>query len=246
MTVFRNVAMKKFILLFYSLVISLYSNTSYAEPIKALTASLPPFSISAEKHGIAHDLVMEISRRSGIKIEIEYVSWKRAQTLTQNTPNTLIFAIGRTETREPLYKWVTELEQAKTVFVTTNNKINSFEEAQKLDNITVLANTPRERKLEKEGFNNYSALQRVELCARVLNGDRADAWYTIDTRAQYVFKEDGLDMNKLIFGEPTNILPLWLAAHPDFDQDVADKLSTAMESIKADGSIEGISQTYLK
>jgi len=226
-------------------VCALWGAPAQAETIKAVTASLPPFTVSPEKKGITHEMVEEISKRSGVDIEIEYLPWSRAQVVAQETPNTLIFTIGRSEAREPKYTWIAQLAESNTVFATVGEKVDSLEAGKNLSAITVLANTPREKKLAGEGFTNFTPQQKVELCARMLNGGRVDAWYTLDVRATYVFKEYGLDTSKLVFGEPTSVLPLWLAGNLEFDAEVADKIKAAVESMKADGTVDAIKAKYL-
>ncbi len=216
-----------------------------ADAIKAVTASLPPFTISAEERGISHDLLLEMSKRSGVEIDIEYIPWGRAQEVAQKTPDTMIFSIGRTHSREEKYNWITQLGEANTVFVTHAKEINYFDQAKKLNYVTVLANTPRDRKLKGESFPNLVRRYTVEACARLMESKRVEAWYTLDTRAKYVFKKEGVDTSNMVFGEPTNVLYVWLASNLDFDAAVSEKLAVAMDSIREDGTLELIKAKYL-
>ena len=221
------------------------SSSLSAAPLRALTASLPPFTISAQERGITHDLVDEISKRSGVDIEIEYLPWKRAQSEAQKKPNTMIFAIGRTEKREPSYRWITNLTEAGTVFVSMDRPIDSYDEARSLSLISVLANTPRDRLLKAKNFTNYRTVQESKLAVRILDGGRADAWLTLDARAKYLFKREGKDPSKLVLGKPLSVLGLWLASNPSFDDAVAEKLKAAMDSIRADGTYDKILARYI-
>ncbi len=217
-----------------------------AETITAYTGALPPFTISAEEKGISHEVVEEIAKRSGLDIQIEYLPWKRAQVTAENTPGSLLFTLNKTEAREPKYHWVVEFFPTNWVFVTQSDPVNSLEEAESLSGFVVLANTPRSRSLKETDLTNWSEVENAKLAARMLDGGRVDAWYTLEARASNVFKQEGLDPSSLVIGEPLKSAPVWLAAHKDFDPAISEKIKMTFEEIKADGTLENIRNKYLK
>lgn len=243
--------MKQFFraLRFSALVAALtYSSAALAEdPIMAYTGVLPPYTLGSdlEQPGVAHELVMEMSKRSGVDIQIEYLPWGRAQTTVQQTPGSILFSATRSASRENLYSWITLMAEPREVFVTTAEQINSFDQATGLNAIVVLDNTPRHGRLSEAGLTNLTAVREAQLAARMLNGGRVGSWYTYDHRAAFVFNSEGFDPSVLVFGEAQRQPQNWMAAHPDFAPDLAARLHAAMEEIREDGTYDAILKRYI-
>lgn len=220
---------------------------SAEDTIMAYTAVLPPFTLGndLELPGVAHELVEEMSTRTGIDIQIEYLPWARAQTTVQETPNTILFSATRSAAREDLYSWITLMAEPREVFVSTSRVINSLEEANDAGSIVVLDNTPRHGRLTEAGLTNIETAREAQLAARMLNGGRVEAWYTFDHRAAFVFKSEGFDPTTLVFGEAQRSPKNWMAAHPDFDPSIAAQLDAAMAEIRADGTYDAILKRYI-
>jgi len=242
--------MKKSVLLIaLALCLPIMPKNAVADAVKAYTAELPPYTIAPdlEKPGIAHEILLMMGKRAGVDIEIIYVPWARAQKEVQDTPNTLLFAATRSKNREDLYSWITLMAEPAEVFVTRNGaKIDSYDDAKSLGTVIVLADTPREKKLRDNGITNVKPVKKLELAARILNGDRADAWYTYDQRAAAIYKQEGFDPAELVFGkvlaEPKN----WLASNKSFDPEISAKLGAAMDAIRADGTYAMVVDKYTK
>ncbi len=221
------------------------SGSIFAATFNAYTAHLPPFTLSMEDKGISHELVEELAKRTGHTINIKYLPWKRAQLTAQKDPMGLAFSMSRSKSREDKYTWVVELMQAGYTFVTKTKPINTFDEAKKAKKIVVLSGTPREKNLKKENFTNFEGKSDTTTAAKFLNAGRADAWYTIDARAKYVFKSLGFDQSKLIIGTPTKISHMWLGGNKAIDKSVIKDFEKAMAEIKADGTYDSIMKKYL-
>ncbi len=180
-----------------------------------------------------------------MNITIEYMPWKRAQSVAQDTPNTLVFGLTRTEAREPNYSWITKLVDSSDVFVTTGDPVNTYEEAESLTKIAVLDGTPRKRALDSREFGNQQVVPKVELGARMLKAGRVDGWYTVDHRAAYVWKSEGNALSELTFGDAVKTSEIWLAGNKDMDAEAVEKIKAAMEEIRADGAYEAIFNKYV-
>lgn len=215
--------------------------------LKAVTSELPPYTISADADlpGIGHELVQEISKRSGVAINIEYMPWKRAQSQAQETPNTLVFGLTRTAAREPNYMWVTLLVESSDVFVTTSESVDSYEAAKALSTIAVMGGTPREKSLAKNDITNVEIVPKEELGARMLDGGRVDSWYTLDHRASYIWKQEGNDLSGLVLGKPVKTQEIWLAANKEMPDEDIEKIRAAMEDIRSDGTYDAIFKKYV-
>ncbi|MQQ07606.1 transporter substrate-binding domain-containing protein [Epibacterium sp. SM1979] len=227
--------------------ITLSGAVAQAETYIAYTASLPPYTIAADADmpGISHELLTEMANRAGVEIDIQYLPWKRAQATVQKTPNSLLFTASRSAAREDIYGWVVEMVSPREAFVTTSAPVNSLEEGAALSRIAILAGTPRERRLNEAGFTNLQASKDTQTAARLLEGGRVEAWYTLDQRAAFVFKSEGFDPSQLTFGEPTRVNSNWLASNKEFPADVSAALAAALDEMRADGTYDAILAKYL-
>lgn len=220
------------------LALALTAATAQATTYTAYTGELPPYTIdpAAPAPGISHELLLEMAKRANVDIKIEYLPWKRAQVTVQKTPNSMLFTATRTTAREELYGWIVEMAAPEEVFVTTSSAVDSYDAGSALGSVTILDGTPRERQLEAQGMTNLHPAPNTSTAARLLNGGRVDAWYTLNQRAAHVFKSEGFDPGALVFGAPQRTLSNWLASNKEFDQDVAQALAAALEDMRADGT----------
>lgn len=234
--------------LFFAAVVTLGCGAALrAEPIVAYTAVLPPYTLGADaaRPGISHDLLVEMASRAGVALEITYLPWGRAQETVQKTPNSLLFTATRSAAREDKYGWVALMVQPQEVFVTVGPRIDSYEAASSLSQVLVLANTPRSRRLQDAGMSDLTEVTEVEQAARMLNGGRVEAWYTLNQRAAAAFVEVGLDPSQLVFGEALKTSDNWLASNLEFDPAIAAALAKALEEMRADGTYDAVLERYL-
>lgn len=217
-----------------------------ASTITAYTAVLPPYTLGADQTnpGISHELIVEMASRAGVELQVKYMPWKRAQTIVQETPNTLLFTATRSAAREPLYGWVALMAEPNEVFVTTEGTIEDYENASDLKAVVVLDGTPRHRRLSENGLSNIETAQEAKMAARMLNAGRVGAWYTFDQRAAAVFKAEGMDPGQLVFGPALNQPKNWLASNLEFDPAVAERLAAALDEMRADGTYDKILAKY--
>ncbi len=225
---------------------TLSATQAQAETITIFTAKLPPFTISEKDKGISHEILEQVAVRAGIEIEFKYLPWKRAQSDAQATPNSLITTMIRSTAREEKYNWIIPLLESQTAFISLTKPVNSFEEGQALKKVAVLRGTPRERNLTKQNFGNIHAVNGTDLAARLLNGGRVDAWYTIVQRAAFVFKSEGYDPGSLVVGTPTSVASLWLASNKTFDSALAQKIKTTVEEFRKTPEYQAILDKYSK
>lgn len=219
-----------------------------AEAITAYTGALPPYTIAADAAapGISHELLVEMSKRSGVEIEIKYLPWKRAQTTVLSTPNTMLFTATRTASREEQYNWIVEMAAPEEVFVTLKQPINSYDEGRALERVAIKSGTPRDKELAAQGLTNLAPVNDVSIAAKQLAAGRVTAWYTLNQRAAFVFKSEGLDPSQLVFGTPQRKLSNWLASNPEFDPEIAAKLAQALDEMRADGTYDAVLKKYLQ
>ncbi|NIZ13890.1 ABC transporter substrate-binding protein [Phaeobacter sp. HF9A] len=218
-----------------------------AEPIKAYTAHLPPYSIAPdlEHPGIAHEIAAEMAQRAGVELEVEYLPWSRALNMVEKQPGVALFPAARTATREDTLGWVGHLISANQVFVSKGAPVNSMEDAKKLSKIAVLNSTVMDKILTGKGFENLSRVNSSVQAVKLVQSGRVDAWFAIEQETVALFKADGIDPSVFTFGETIQEVPLWLATNHSFDAETAAALAAALDSMKADGSYDAIVAHYL-
>jgi polar amino acid transport system substrate-binding protein len=217
-----------------------------AEPITVFTAELPPFVTreNGEVSGSLGEILLEMGQRADIELKFKFMPWKRSQVEVQNTPYALILAVGRNPTREAHYNWIVKTFVTNELFVSSGDPINSLEEAAALTSVTVLAGSPRARKLDEAGLTNVHVSRNTEIAAGLLMIGRADAWYTVDHRALYAIKSLGISTESITLGDPLHSIDVWIASNKVFDTQVATSLATALGDMRADGAYDTIIRKY--
>lgn len=216
-----------------------------AAPIKTFSAVLPPFSIGeGDMPGITHELPLEVSARTGLEFDIEYLPFKRMNKKIQDTPNCLAFTVMRSPAREDMFNWIVEVIATNEVFATTSAAVNSTEEAKSIGTVTTLAGSPRAKRLMEAGVTDLDEATDPLTSARLLNKGRVEAWYTFDHRARFLTKYAGFDPAAIVTGSPIKEAPLWLASNTTFDPEVAAVLKAGIEELQADGTFDAIVAKY--
>jgi ABC-type amino acid transport substrate-binding protein len=238
---------RKFLRIAAAILFCAAGSRSFAEPITAYTSFLPPLSLNKTEQGIAVEMMETVAKRAEIDLRIEFVPWKRAQTIVQNTPGTLIFSIGRSDEREQDYTWIAALVETESGFITTNKSIDSFSQAvrEKLT-VGVLLGSGRVSILRE---NNVTALDEIaeeDLFLYMLNTGRIDAWYTILWRGAYFRKKQGFDREAFVFGKPVFVGRQYLAAHKDFDPDLARRIANAIAVFRETPDYEALIDKYVR
>lgn len=99
----------------------LYIRPSVAEPVITITTEQwPPNNYldeNGEVVGKATDKVRQLMRLAGVPYRIELMPWARAYHKALNNPNTGVYSIMRSQSREKLFQWVCPLIAPTPIFV---------------------------------------------------------------------------------------------------------------------------------
>jgi polar amino acid transport system substrate-binding protein len=214
--------------------------------IKAYTADLPPWTNEGNKvkPGFAYEVIVEAVKRSGLKVDLETIAWRRAQEEIKSRPNTMSFHLFRTPARESHYAWHFSILDSNVVFVSTRKAVNSIDEAKALGRVVVVAGTPQETDMKQAGARNVEVVDEVESAVRMLESNRVDAFFTIAERALYAWSEAKFPRDKLVIGKPLRIDPLFVASNKQMPAGSMAKLKSAFESMKRDGAYASIHKKY--
>ncbi len=78
------------------------------QTITVVTEEYPPYNFTENGviKGCSTEIVQEVLKRAGIPYSLTSYPWARTYNTALNTPNVLIYSIGRSEKREKLFKWI--------------------------------------------------------------------------------------------------------------------------------------------
>jgi ABC-type amino acid transport substrate-binding protein len=215
------------------------------ETLKAVTANLAPYSIQGnhDEPGFSYELLTEMGKRAGLKIEMEFLPWLRALAVAKETPNTLLFTLARRPDREREYSWLVDMIDHEVVFATTKVPIDTVEQAKPLS-VSAVPGSPQERELKQANIRLIESLEDPNRAAKMLERGRIDAWYTFDLRAAFVWKKNGFSAASLVFGKSQRIERMYLAGHKDMSSAIKDRLQAAYDSLVKDGTYESLFRKY--
>lgn len=93
--------------LFSALLVPAYAD----DPVRILTEEFPPFNYVEDDRvqGISTRVVEAAFKRAGVEYVLSVCQWRRAVAEVDSSPNTFIYSMARTESREDKYLWVGKL-----------------------------------------------------------------------------------------------------------------------------------------
>lgn len=146
---------------------------------KIMTEELRPLSYreNDELNGVCVELVRELLKLRGHPDNILLYPWDRAYQETATEPNRILFSVGRSEAREPLFKWVGPLLANPTYLFKrhdSNLHIESLEDARSVRSIAVRENYFAHTHLTKMGFQNLTVTRDESIDLQMLLADRTD------------------------------------------------------------------------
>ncbi|WP_437880924.1 substrate-binding periplasmic protein [Pseudomonas sp. LRF_L74] len=208
----------------------------------------PPLAMPepGHHHGITGDLTLEAIRRAGYQAILHTAPWLRIQKQVQEGSGRLIIPLTRTPERESLYTWVAPIMALPRAFFSLDEPVASFEEARKrYRNIAVGLGTVQLEILLANGFRREQihALRLGENPVALLQKKRIDAWFTTVPEGLYIMQEAA--QPTLRMSPPLTDSQLYLGCSLDCDPQVVEALREAFDSLRNDGSIQRIYDSYL-
>jgi len=248
----RSIYTGRDITLAYRLVISfaaavLFCGTTSSFAADALTSNIPPFSIEqGPRVGFVREIVSEIAKRSGTEITVIYgKNWSQSQEEAKSRPDTLIFPLARTGTREPHYQWVQKILDMDVAFATAPDKpkVETDAAARALKGIGVRDGSPMVKDLQGRGYTNLVIVKSSAENARALHDGEIDAWYAPAPEIAFNWMELRL-AGAPAFGLKLDSAPLYIAASKNTPGLDLEKLRAAYTSMERDGTLALILKAY--
>lgn len=214
-----------------------------------MTEELPPFSYTLDNQqtGYAIEVVREILKRIGHADNIQILPWSRAVDTLEKKENTVVFSMGRTEQREPLYKWVGPLVEFRWVFFAKKGsgiKVSALEDAKKVKSIGTSLNSASHQLLVQNGFGNIDTDGDQIAMIKKLMGNRLDLWMTGDIPGYFIAKKNGFASSDMEPVFDIKTLLLYVAFNKNTSDEIVKKWQKTLDEIKADGTYAKIVAKY--
>jgi len=217
-----------------------------AEKLTLFMTEIPGQTMLDENEsGTALDVARAVAERAGIALDERFLPWTRAVVETERGTGALIIPFSRTPSREKRFHWIAELYDLQFGFVSLETAVDDKDQARTLQRLGVWRGTSMEEELKSEGFTNLVPVSNDQALGRMLIGGRFTAWYGSLNEAAYKFRGiEEVNRRKIRFGRPVASNPVWLAAGLKLPVETFEKLRTAMNEIRGDGTVLAILERY--
>jgi len=229
--------------------------TLAVDKIQILTEQLPPFNHNEDGRitGISTTIVEAAFKRAGLDYTIKVMPWKRAVQQTDDTPNTFIYTMARTQNRENKYIWVGKLFDRKVTLFRHRDRIELDELSQEsLHSQTkpcAMKGDASYELLLQRGFLEYNIINspttHENICPKMVGEGRADFTVYNPYALAYMVETGKLDDIFVAHSVLINEDGYYLAANPDSDPKIIKKLQQAFKELAAEGLNDKIAAEYL-
>ena len=214
-----------------------------------LTENLPPLNYLKDGVlvGPSVEIVKEIQRRVGSHEEIKVYPWARAYKMALEDENVVLFGTTYTKVRHDKFKWIGPLATKRDILVVKKGsgiKINSLEDAKKVNRIGTLRDDTRERLLKRLGFTNLEPVSDEQKNAKKLVLGRIDLWTYKKPGLKTVCELAGVDYNEIEEVYHLREIDLMIAFSKKTSDSIVQNWSNAFNEMLADGTIMQIRKKW--
>jgi polar amino acid transport system substrate-binding protein len=190
--------------------------------------------------GLYGDLMSELCRRLQRECRFHSVPWKRVQLAVANDPRGIVLNLGRTAEREAGFVWLLGVLPTSYVLASKRQRFDTLVEALEAGPLVVMGGTPRAQEalsLRQEG-QSVVEVTDPEQAARMLYSGRVEAWYEIDLRVLYLWRQLGYAEEPVISGQPVSTNLSFIAGSPMLRDaaSLSGQMQQAFADMQADGS----------
>ncbi|WP_319583118.1 transporter substrate-binding domain-containing protein [uncultured Pseudodesulfovibrio sp.] len=236
------------------LIILLIPVAAGADGVRVLTEFNPPFAFDTRSgpSGIATDLFLRMADRAGIHMERKNIlvwPWARGYKEILEKPDVILYAMARTPAREKLFQWIgpimplrSGLFALKSSGITITNPADSAG----LYRYGTMRASASEQKMIQLGVpeGRMDSVHDRKLNIRKLVQDHIDILVGNIPATLYTIRQMGLDPDKFEEVFLLMSVDLYYAASLDMDPKMVNALQAALDSLKADGTVERIIESY--
>lgn len=226
------------------------------EPIRIVTEEYPPYNYTEQGKitGLSTDVVHAVLKELRLEGTIQSLPWARAYDTVKSASGVLIYSIGRTPEREPLFKWVGVIAPADYYLYALPGKalkIESLEMAKQYQIGTVNQDVG-EQFLLARGFvkgQNLQSSVKYELNYQKLQMGRVDLWIMNELTANHLARQAGDDPAKTL-AKVYHINDLssegyYMAFGSQTPDATVAQFRRGLEAIKKNGTFDALKKKWL-
>jgi len=245
--------------LLLTLICALAATSLYAQSVNDLvfiTEEYPPFNFSVEgkEQGIATDMLLEILKRVGARQTREDIGsfpWARGYNVALHTKNVLLYSTTRTAAREKQFKWVGPIIRSEIVLYARMDRHLSLDNIDEIDRqqlrVGTVLNDVGEQILLELGVerNRISRYNKGIHLAEMLQKGRIDLLAYGKLATLWNFKSLGYQPKDYEVVYSLKPADYYYALNIKTDDRVVSELQTALDQLKASGTLDRIVKSYL-
>ncbi len=228
-------------------------NSSFAQKITVVTEEYPPYNfLNSDKKvsGVSTEIVEAVLKRTKLDYSLNIYPWARAYKMAQDTPNVLIYSIGRSEKRETLFKWVDEIAPYDVYLYSLKSrpeiKVNNLADLKKFK-IGAVRDDVRAQYLEKLGLK-LDLTNADSFNSKKLAANRIDMFPIDEAALISLYKREDVDPGSVVRVFKLDDLSggLYMAFSIQTSDEVVGNCKTALAEMKKDGTFEKIRLKYFR
>lgn len=224
--------------------------------VRILTEEFPPYNFTENGKitGFSTEVVEAVLKEIKVQGEFQSLPWARAYETAQNSENTLIYSIGRTDAREKLFKWVGVIAPADFYLFSLPGRNLKFEQLDEARNyqIGTVNEDVGEQFLVSKGFvkgKNLQSSVKYSFNYEKLKLGRVDLWIIPELTAFYLVRQAGDDPAKML-AKAHRITGLgsdgyYMAFGTHTPDSLVDQFRRGLETIKKNGTFDALKRKWL-
>lgn len=256
MTDFATGVTMRLIALITALLLSTLAYSNEFEDIRWMSEQYPPYNYvddDGTPKGVTFDILMEMFDDMDINVpadDIEFLPWARSYRTLQNTPQTALFSMTYTPERQELFEFVGPIIPSKITLIAPKSaglNVTSVADMNQLS-IGAIRDDIGQQLLLSQGVSadQIQLSSKTDAMIRKLKSGRVDAIAYGQDIAFWTMKSMGMS--------PTDFESVYTLAdgqmgyafHKDTDPALLEQLQTTLDQLIADGTVQSISDQYLK
>lgn len=243
--------MKKYVQIIIAFILLLLPRTILSAELMILTENLPPLNFIKDDvlMGPAVDIVKEIQRRVGSHGQIQVYPWARAYKMALEEANIVIFGMVRTAERNDKFYWIGPIAEKRDILAANKKsglKINSLEDAKKVNHIGTLRDDAKEIFLQRHGFTNLVSTHDDQNNVKKLLLGRIDLWATKMPGFKTVCHLAGVDCHEIVEVYDMRKSEIYIAVSKKTSEITVQSWTDSFNDMLEDGSILKIKSHWNK
>jgi len=220
-----------------------------SQELTILTENMPPLNYveNGVLVGPSVDIVKEIQRRVESHEPIRVYPWARAYKMALEQENVVLFGTTHTEIRDDKFKWIGPLATKRDILVARKGsgiKINSLEDAKKVNRIGTLRDDTREDLLKSQGFTNLEPVSDEKMNAKKLILGRIELWTYKIPGLRTVCELAGVDYHEMEEVYSLREINIDIAFSKKTSDTIVQKWRNAFNDMLADGTMMKIRKEW--